>query len=101
MNNPYREVTEAPKKFADLEKIEKVKSLLEERREPLFIHVHWMGTHGPNYYPDEQVFQQALISTIRKRIASSFTTTASSNLTRRSLIFINTLKKRIAWSTQF
>ena len=60
MNNPYREVTEAPKKFADLEKIEKVKSLLEERREPLFIHVHWMGTHGPNYYPDEQVFSAGI-----------------------------------------
>lgn len=60
MNNPYREVTEAPKKFADMEKIEKVKSLLAERREPLFIHVHWMGTHGPNYYPDEQVFSAGI-----------------------------------------
>ena len=60
MNNPYREVTEAPKKFDDLEKIEEVKSLLEERREPLFIHVHWMGTHGPNYYPDEQVFSSGI-----------------------------------------
>jgi len=60
MNNPYQEVTEAPQKFDDLEKFEKTMSLLDERREPLFIHVHWMNTHGPNYFPEEQVFSNGL-----------------------------------------
>lgn len=60
MNNPYQEVTEAPQKFDDRDKIEKVKSLLNEKREPLFIHIHWMDTHGPNYYPDKQVFSEGL-----------------------------------------
>jgi glucan phosphoethanolaminetransferase (alkaline phosphatase superfamily) len=60
MNNPYKEVTEAPQKFDDLEKIKQVKSLLNVRREPVFIHLHWMGTHGPNYFPEEQVFSQGL-----------------------------------------
>ena len=60
MNNPYKEVTEAPQKFDDLEKIKQVKSLLISRQEPVFIHLHWMGTHGPNYFPEEQVFSTGL-----------------------------------------
>jgi len=60
MNNPYKEVTEAPQKFDDLEKIKQVKSLLISRQEPVFIHLHWMGTHGPNYFPAEQVFSTGL-----------------------------------------
>lgn len=60
MNNPYKEVTEAPQKFDDLEKITQVKSLLVSRQEPVFIHLHWMGTHGPKYFPAEQVFSTGL-----------------------------------------
>ena len=60
MNNPYKEVTEAPQKFDDLDKIKQVKSLLISREEPVFIHLHWMGTHGPNYFPEEQVFSTGL-----------------------------------------
>lgn len=60
MNNPYKDVTEAPQKFDDLEKLRKTMALLNEKREPVFIHLHWMGTHGPNYYPEEQVFSSGL-----------------------------------------
>ena len=60
MDNPYKEVTEAPQKFDDLEKIKQVESLLISRQEPVFIHLHWMGTHGPNYFPEEQVFSTGL-----------------------------------------
>lgn len=60
MKNPYKDVTEAPQKFDDPEKFKKLKSLLNERREPVFVHLHWMGTHGPNYYPAEQVFSNGL-----------------------------------------
>lgn len=60
MSNPYKEVTEAPQKFDDLEKIKQVKSLLISRQEPVFIHLHWMGTHGPKYFPAEQVFSTGL-----------------------------------------
>lgn len=60
MKNPYKDVTEAPQKFDDLEKFKKLKSLLNEKREPVFLHLHWMGTHGPNYYPAEQVFSSGL-----------------------------------------
>ncbi len=62
MANPYQQVTEAPAKFDDQEKIEKAISLLEGKREPVFIHLHWMGTHGPNFFPDQQVFSAGLNS---------------------------------------
>ncbi len=62
MANPYQQVTEAPTKFDDEEKIERTISLLEGKREPVFIHLHWMGTHGPNYFPDQQVFSAGLAS---------------------------------------
>ncbi len=56
MANPYQQVTEAPVKFNDRQKLNHLFNLLEESRQPVFVHLHWMGTHGPNYYPEEQVF---------------------------------------------
>jgi len=101
MNNPYREVTEAPKNSPIWRRSRK-SNRYWKKEESRFSSTctGWVHT-GQITIRMNRFFQQALISTIRKRIASSFTTTASSNLTRRSLIFINTLKKRIAWSTQF
>ncbi len=60
MANPYEQVTEAPLKFDDREKILRLFKLLEEVSQPVFVHLHWMGTHGPNYYPEQQVFSEGL-----------------------------------------
>ncbi len=56
MENPYKQMTESPEEFNDTYKLETVFSMLENSNQPLFIHLHWMGTHGPKYYPDVQVF---------------------------------------------
>lgn len=56
MSNPYKQVTEAPDKFNDAYKLQTALSLLETSEDPMFIHIHWMGTHGPKYYPETQVF---------------------------------------------
>ncbi|KAF0107900.1 MAG: sulfatase [Chloroflexi bacterium] len=56
MANPYLQVTEAPEKFDDLQKLDYAISLLNKTEKPLFIHLHWMGTHGPKYHPDQQFF---------------------------------------------
>jgi len=56
MENPYKQMTESPEEFNDKYKLETVFSMLENSKQPLFIHMHWMGTHGPKYYPDGQVF---------------------------------------------
>jgi len=56
MSNPYKQMTESPDKFNDAYKLETALSLLETSEDPMFIHIHWMDTHGPKYYPETQVF---------------------------------------------
>ncbi len=42
--------------YNDKEKLEGVLNLFEEKEQPLFVHLHWMGTHGPKFYPEIQLF---------------------------------------------
>ena len=56
MTNPFVQVTESPEKFNDQEKLDYLFKLLDESEQPVFVHIHWMGTHGPKYYPEKQVF---------------------------------------------
>lgn len=57
MDNPYKQVTEEGiAKTTDQQKIDETLAILREAVQPTFIHLHWMGTHGPKYFPDEQVF---------------------------------------------
>ncbi len=58
MTNPFIQVTESPEKFNDLEKLDYLFKLLDESEQPVFVHIHWMGTHGPKYYPEKQVFSE-------------------------------------------
>lgn len=56
MTNPYLQVTQSPEKFNDLQKMEYALELFKTVKQPLFIHIHWMGTHGPTYHIANQVF---------------------------------------------
>ncbi len=57
MDNPYQLVTELGiVKTTEQQKIDEALSILREAEQPTFIHLHWMGTHGPKYFPDKQVF---------------------------------------------
>ena len=58
MTNPFLQVTESPEKFNDQEKLDYLFKLLDESEQPVFVHIHWMGTHGPKYYPEKQVFSE-------------------------------------------
>lgn len=59
MDNPYKQVTEGGiVKTTDQQKIDRTLSILSGAEQPTFIHLHWMGTHGPKYYPEEQVFSK-------------------------------------------
>lgn len=60
MADPYRRVTEAPEKIDDAQKLDAALSLIEVERAPVFVHIHWMGTHGPKFYPSEQVFSKGV-----------------------------------------
>lgn len=57
MDNPYNLVTDDNSGLPDEEKISSIFSLLDASpNQPVFVHAHLLGTHGPWYYPDVQVF---------------------------------------------
>jgi arylsulfatase A-like enzyme len=56
MADPYKQVTEGIIKISDQKKMERVLALLADADRPVFIHLHWMGTHGPKFYPTLKVF---------------------------------------------
>ena len=53
-----------PEAFNDQEKVDEVIKLIRNSQQPLFVHIHLMGTHGDKFMPQEQVFSkgQALAS---------------------------------------
>lgn len=57
MENPYDLVMEDNSGLPDEEKISTIFSLLDDQSDqPIFVHAHLLGTHGPYYYPKTQVF---------------------------------------------
>jgi len=60
MGNPYLEITTNQKYFDDLDKVNRSLSLIAEKDEPVFIHIHWMGTHGAKFYPDHTTFSSGI-----------------------------------------
>ena len=59
MLHPYASVTTLPgEAIGDRERIDQLLDLIDNADSPLFIHVHMMGTHGPNFNPREQVYSQ-------------------------------------------
>lgn len=56
MENPYTIVTQDVDMMYDQERQDKLLELIRYSELPLFVHVHMMGTHGPHFYPKQQVF---------------------------------------------
>lgn len=57
MVDPYASVTTLPgERMGDRERIDQLLSLIDNAEGPLFVHVHLMGTHGPNFNPRKQVY---------------------------------------------
>ncbi len=64
MPDPYREVIQAvnPNRIAkvtDQARIGRLTRLLRDAESPMFVHVHLMDTHGPQFYPRRRVFSSA------------------------------------------
>jgi hypothetical protein len=55
MPNPIVEVA-TPTNYDDYDKLDSILALVEQAETPIFVHLHWMGTHGPKFVPREQVF---------------------------------------------
>ncbi len=56
MVNPYTEATQKLITFSDAEKMAQIKSLFQNVNQPLFVHVHLMGTHEGNLSPTVSMF---------------------------------------------
>lgn len=56
MENPYDLVMKPPDNMVDQTKTDNTKKLIRKSKKPLFIHIHFMVTHGPKFSPQQQVF---------------------------------------------
>lgn len=60
MENTYVQITQTQKGFSDLDKINQAVSLISGHKEPVFAHVHLMGTHGSKFYPTTIKFSEGI-----------------------------------------
>lgn len=56
MSNPYQEVTGEQLPWRDRSRVRKLIRYLNDAKQPLFIHMHLMGTHGNRFPINKQVF---------------------------------------------
>ena len=56
MENPYKVVTEPAAAIHDDRRLEAMIDYLNKTKGPLFLHVHMMNTHGPEFYVPKQHF---------------------------------------------
>lgn len=56
MANPYLMVTRMSDPLLDIERVEFAKNELHTSKQPLFIHIHLMVTHGPKFQVPEQIY---------------------------------------------
>jgi arylsulfatase A-like enzyme len=56
MGNPFATITQTTDTKHDTEQLDQLLTLLRESDDPLFVHVHLMGTHGPRFDPQEKEF---------------------------------------------
>ena len=56
MGNPYFLVTTLPAEGVDLERWENLRHEIQTSKQPLFVHIHLMVTHGKKFNPVEQKF---------------------------------------------
>lgn len=68
MPNPYSEVVQNLITFSDQDKLNQVKTLLNNVHQPLFLHVHLMGTHEGNLSPESRVFSAGEEPTVENAV---------------------------------
>ncbi len=63
MQNQFQQMTgqiESSDAFKDQQKISWATEILLDTERPVFLHIHWMGTHGPDFKPLNRVFSADL-----------------------------------------
>ncbi len=56
MQNTFEQITVTQQDFNDLEKVYKALELLDQKNQPVFVHIHWLGSHGDKFYPESTKF---------------------------------------------
>lgn len=60
MRNPLAEVENPAARISDEQRVEQVIDLLDHSPQPVFLFVHLMDTHGPNFSFQKQVFSEGV-----------------------------------------
>lgn len=97
MSNPFIQVTESPEKFNDQEKLDYLFKLLDEGKQPIFVQIHWMGTHGPKYYPTHQVFSEGTLPSEQGKYDDSFYLDSILDFDNAAQQLFNGLETRGLW----
>lgn len=58
MENPIDVAMDPKARMSDRERADMILSVLDQSRQPVFIFAHFMGTHGPEFSFQEQIFSQ-------------------------------------------
>ena len=61
MDNAWLIVTQASSPEGDEERLTRLDTLIKEEKEPFFVHVHLMGTHGDFFIPRAQQFSKGKV----------------------------------------
>lgn len=60
MSNPFNLLKIPSDRYSEVEKLSQLLKELRSKSQPIFIHIHFMGTHGARFYPAERVFSQGI-----------------------------------------
>jgi len=52
MENTFKQITETQQDFNDIDKIYQAVEIINQKSDPVFVQIHWMGTHGDKFYPE-------------------------------------------------
>jgi hypothetical protein len=61
MDNPWIIVTQASAPESDEKRLVQLDGLIQEENQPLFVHIHLMGTHGDFFIPRKQQFSKGKV----------------------------------------
>ena len=66
MENTFKQITQTQQDFNDLDKVYQAVELINQNKEPVFVQIHWMGTHGEKFYPESTKFSSGIDCTQQK-----------------------------------
>jgi len=61
MINPFQTVIEPTHREDEQKRFDELISVIEDSTDPVFVHVHMLGTHGPTFEVREQVFSRGQV----------------------------------------